>query len=46
MFLNARDDKLSLMKGPVLHLVEFHFLMAGTDAFPDILEDVRNNQLA
>ena len=46
MFLNARDDKPSLMKGPVLHLVEFHFLMAGTDAFPAILEDVRNVQLA
>ena len=26
--------------------VEFHFLMAGTDAFPAISEDVRNVQLA
>ena len=46
MFLNARDDKLSLMKGPVLPLVELHFLMAGTDEFPAILEDARNVQLA
>lgn len=46
MFLNARDDKPSLMKGPVLHLIEFHFLMAGTDAFPAILEDARNDRLA
>ena len=46
MFLNARDDESSLMEGPVLHLVELHFLMAGTDAFPAILEDVRNVQLA
>ena len=46
VFLNAHDDKPSLMKGPVLHLVELHFLMAGTNASPAILEDVRNDQLA
>jgi len=34
------------MKGQVLHLVELHFLMPGTDAFPAILEDVRSVQLA